>query len=116
SKAAGKLTTGLTGLAVNSTPHISLTALYDRTLKLLARMPADAKYRQSTEAIVKERLAAVNSEPDISRLEKRINCGQIEEVVQQAERELQLARNFLAWKPWEPLIGQAPPNQWKWPL
>lgn len=34
----------------------------------------------------------------------------------QAERELMLSRKMLQWKVWEPLIAQAPPKQWKWPL
>ena len=49
-------------------------------------------------------------------LEKKIGCGQIEEVIVQAENELNLARKMLEWKAWEPLKTQAPPSQWKWPI
>ena len=55
-------------------------------------------------------------EPDVSKLEAKINCGQIEEVILQASRELNLAQNMLVWQPWEPLISEAPRNQWKWPI
>lgn len=48
-------------------------------------------------------------------IEKKINCGQVEELIQQAEKELSLARKIRNWRPWEPLIAQAPPNQWTWP-
>jgi len=34
----------------------------------------------------------------------------------QAEREFHLAKNMLIWKTWEPLIEEAPKNQWKWPV
>ncbi|KAI5617322.1 NADH dehydrogenase [ubiquinone] 1 alpha subcomplex subunit 5 [Silurus asotus] len=55
-------------------------------------------------------------EPDVEKLEKKMNCGQIEEVIAQAEAELVLSRKMAEWKPWEPLIEDAPPNQWKWPV
>ncbi|XP_059167039.1 NADH dehydrogenase [ubiquinone] 1 alpha subcomplex subunit 5-like [Physella acuta] len=111
-----KITTGLTGLAVSKHPHQSLGVLYSQILGVLQKMPSNAGYRKHTEQIINERLSLVKSESDVSKLESKINCGQIEEVIKQAERELSLARKMLLWKPWEPLVGQAPPNQWKWPL
>lgn len=48
-------------------------------------------------------------------IEKHINCGQIEEVIVQAENELLLARKILGWKSWEPLATEAPEIQWDWP-
>ena len=63
-----------------------------------------------------ERAALVKNEPNIQELEKKINCGQIEEVIIQATNELHLTRKILEWKAWEPLENEAPKNQWKWPL
>lgn len=48
-------------------------------------------------------------------IETKINCGQAEELISQAQKELRLCKNFLEWKPWEPLKNQAPKEQWKWP-
>ena len=62
------------------------------------------------------RAGLVKSESNVAELEKKINCGQIEEVVIQAENELNLSRKILEWKAWEPLVEQPPKNQWKWPL
>ncbi|CAH8541119.1 unnamed protein product [Dicrocoelium dendriticum] len=113
---AFKQSTQLTGLAVSKNPHATLTALYNRILKVLSLMPEDSGYRKHTSAIVQSRLQAVSTISDISKLEKTIDCGQIEEVIIQANREYLLARNMLKWKPWEPLIETPPANQWKWPI
>ncbi|XP_071454947.1 NADH dehydrogenase [ubiquinone] 1 alpha subcomplex subunit 5 [Hetaerina americana] len=111
-----KKTTKLTLLPVAKNPHYSLGALYNKTLRVLQKMPETAAYRKYTEQIVEERAQHVQSEPDVAKLEEKINCGQIEEVIIQAENELNLARRMLAWKPWEPLCQEPPANQWKWPI
>lgn len=51
----------------------------------------------------------------VKELENAVNCGQAEELILQAEKELILARRMLGWKAWEPLARQAPATQWQWP-
>ncbi len=119
-------------------PHHTLSVLYGKILRTLQNMPEDAAYRRYTEQIIKERALAVTEvlvlikyvlvhiayitysfsqqEKDITKLEKRINCGQVEELIVQAENELTLSRKMQAWKPWEPLVSEPPANQWKWPI
>ncbi|EUB61609.1 NADH dehydrogenase [ubiquinone] 1 alpha subcomplex subunit [Echinococcus granulosus] len=109
-------TTNLAGLAVAKAPHASLKAAYKRILDIVKMMPETAAYRVHTEKVVSERLALVEKTPNVSDLEKKIDCGQIEEVIVQARNEYELAKNMLKWKPWEPLVQEAPPNQWKWPM
>ncbi|XP_055350576.1 NADH dehydrogenase [ubiquinone] 1 alpha subcomplex subunit 5-like [Paramacrobiotus metropolitanus] len=108
--------TGLTNLPVAKTPHYTLTTLYGKTLRVLDKMPKDSVYRLSAEKIVKERLDAVNKYKDLVQLEQSINAGLVEEVILQAEFELQLARNMLEYKPWEELVNKPPANQWQWPF
>ncbi|CAG9836602.1 unnamed protein product [Diabrotica balteata] len=110
-----KLATGLTGLAVAKNPHHTLGILYSKILRTLQKMPEDAAYRKYTADIINERSKILKSTTDVVSIERQIGCGQIEEVIVQAENELILARKMLNWKPWEPLVKEAPPTQWTWP-
>ncbi|XP_060633737.1 NADH dehydrogenase [ubiquinone] 1 alpha subcomplex subunit 5 [Anolis sagrei] len=111
-----KKTTGLVGLAVSETPHDRLRILYTKILAALDTIPREAAYRKYTEKIVNERFDMVKAEPNVDKLEDKINCGQIEEVILQAESELTLARKMAQWRPWEPLVEEPPADQWKWPI
>ncbi|XP_004631615.1 NADH dehydrogenase [ubiquinone] 1 alpha subcomplex subunit 5 [Octodon degus] len=111
-----KKTTGLMGLAVCETPHERLRILYTKILDVLDQIPKSAAYRKYTEQITNERLAIVKAEPDVKKLEDRLQLGQVEEVILQAESELSLARKMMQWKPWEPLVEEPPANQWKQPI
>lgn len=111
-----KATTGLTGLAVSSNPHHSLRILYGKILRALDRYPETSVYKQETKKLVEHRLTLVTSEPNVAKLEQKLNAGQIEEVIKQAENEAILAKKLLDFKIWEPLVANAPPSQWKWPL
>ncbi|XP_034286993.1 NADH dehydrogenase [ubiquinone] 1 alpha subcomplex subunit 5 [Pantherophis guttatus] len=111
-----KKTTGLVGLAVCNNPHERLKILYTKILGILESMPQDAAYRKYTEKLTNERFDIVKAEPNVQRLENKLNSGQIEEVILQAENELSLAKKMLKYRPWEPLIEEPPENQWKWPV
>ena len=111
-----KATTGLTGLAVSTNPHHSLRILYSKLIRALDKYPDSSVYKQETKKLAEHRLNIVKTEPNIEKLEEKINAGQIEEVIKQAENEIILARKLVDFKVWEPLISNAPPNQWKWPL
>lgn len=108
--------THLTGLLKARNPHFTLTTVYNKILGTVARMPKEAGYRKHTERIINERLAIVAAEKNIEVVEEKLKTGTAEELIVQAENELVLARKMLEWKPWEPLVAQPPPNQWKWPV
>ncbi|GBM30340.1 NADH dehydrogenase [ubiquinone] 1 alpha subcomplex subunit 5 [Araneus ventricosus] len=111
-----KKCTNLTGLAVSKNPHRVLTSYYNKILRALENIPKDSAYRVHTAKLVEERLAIVQTEPDVLKMEEKINGGQAEELILQAEKELTLARKMVSWKPWQPLETEAPPNLWKWPI
>uniref|UniRef100_A0AAZ3QFH1 NADH dehydrogenase [ubiquinone] 1 alpha subcomplex subunit 5 n=1 Tax=Oncorhynchus tshawytscha TaxID=74940 RepID=A0AAZ3QFH1_ONCTS len=81
-----KKTTGLVGLAVSHNPHERLRILYSKILASLQVIPQDAAYRKYTEQLVNDRFDLIKAEPDVEKLEKKINCGQIEEVIHQVQR------------------------------
>lgn len=110
-----KKATGLTGLAVSKHPHHTLGVLYGKILKTIQKIPQDAAYRKYTEEIINERRLALKQNATAEGIENQVGCGQVEELIQQAENELVLARKMVNWKPWEPLLKEAPPNQWTWP-
>uniref|UniRef100_U5EZ24 Putative nadh dehydrogenase n=1 Tax=Corethrella appendiculata TaxID=1370023 RepID=U5EZ24_9DIPT len=110
-----KKATGLTGLVVSKNPHHTLTALYNKILRAVAKMPQEAAYRRYTEKTISDRLKIVATNSDVKSVESKIGSGQVEELILQAENELILARKMLGWKPWESLVTPAPPNQWDWP-
>ncbi|XP_050425229.1 NADH dehydrogenase [ubiquinone] 1 alpha subcomplex subunit 5 [Adelges cooleyi] len=110
-----KKTTGLTGLNVARNPQYTLNVLYGKILRIIRKMPEDASYRNYTEKIVTDRAKIVQESKTVEEIEKKINCGQAEELIVQAENELVLSRKMLAFKPWEPIIARPSLEQWVWP-
>ena len=111
-----KESTRIIGLAVNTNPHFALNVLYTKILKSLETMPDSAYYKQQTKSLVEDRMKMVETIKDAQELETKMNSGQLEEVIKEAELELMLSRKMAEWKPWEPLVGEPPKDQWKWPI
>merc|ERR1712002_1204278 len=97
--------TYMTGLAVAKAPRKDLIDLYKSTLLAISEMPT-SMYTQQVETITKHRLDLTEKVEDVMELEKKINCGQIEEVIIQAQAELSLVEKMKEWRAWEPLEYQ----------
>lgn len=110
-----KRSTYIAGLKVARDPHYTLSGLYSKIFRALENLPEKSAYRKYTEEIICQRMRVLNATEEPGLIESRINCGQVEELIKQAEGELFLARKMLTWKPWEPLLKEPPPNQWTWP-
>ena len=89
-----------------------LIQLYTDTLSALKRLPKEVEYRKAVESITQQRLQIIQNEHDIGSIEKKIDCGQIEELVGQAEDELSLISKMEEWKPWEAFAYPPPSSQW----
>lgn len=112
-RAASGNPTGLTGIYQHPNPRPALISLYNATLQELAEtFPADSVYRQSVENLTKARLAIVESNEVVEKIENQIGCGLIEEVIIQADEELELLRKMATWKVWEPLEEKPLDDQW----
>ncbi|CAN3375230.1 hypothetical protein DIURU_001068 [Diutina rugosa] len=112
-KSASGYPTGLTGLYQHPNPRPALIALYNHTLDFLkTEFPSNSVYRQSVEALTKNRLQIVESEEIRENIESKIGSGLIEEVVVQAHEELTLAKELAKLKVWEEL--EEPPLEDQW--
>lgn len=90
--AAGKVksTTGIVGLEVVPNAREVLIDLYSKTLKEVEAVPADENYRKAVETFTKHRLQVCQEEQDWEQIEKKLGCGQVEELIEEAEDELRL--------------------------
>jgi NADH dehydrogenase (ubiquinone) 1 alpha subcomplex subunit 5 len=83
--AVTKTTTGIVGLPVN----------------VNARQDLIATYKDAVERITKYRLSVAEKHAEESAIEKEINCGQLEELIEQAEDELSVIPVYLGASPLE---------------
>ncbi|TID21044.1 hypothetical protein CANINC_003539 [Pichia inconspicua] len=105
--------TGLTGILQHPNPKPTLVALYKATLnELEEKFPKDSLYRESVENLTRARLSVVESTDVVEKIEQDIGCGLIEEVIIQADEELELLRKLAKWKVWEQLEEEPLPDQW----
>lgn len=100
--AVTKTSTGLAGLKVNPNARQDLINIYRRTLEEVKLLPPEAKnYRNAVEQFTKFRLNVVETNEDEEVIERKINCGQLEELIEQAEDELTVIPVYIEHKLWE---------------
>lgn len=110
-----KTSTGITGLAVHPNPLPELARTYESTLSILSTIPQTSVYRQGTEALTRHKLTIVQTaKGDIRTAESKLNEGQIEESLDIASDELDLARKMAEWKAYATCcyISSSPTDHW----
>ena len=85
-----KQTTGIVGLDVVPNAREVLIGLYSKTLKEIQAVPEDEGYRKAVESFTRHRLKVCQEEEDWENIEKRLGCGQVEELIEEAQDELKL--------------------------
>ncbi|KAL5727177.1 hypothetical protein ACHQM5_000401 [Ranunculus cassubicifolius] len=96
-----KETTGIVGLEVVPNAREVLISLYNKTLKEIQAVPEDEGYRKAVESFTKQRLQVCVEEKDHDVIEKRLGCGQVEELIEEAQDELTLIGKMIEWDPWD---------------
>jgi NADH dehydrogenase (ubiquinone) 1 alpha subcomplex subunit 5 len=92
---AVKETTGIVGLEVVPNAREVLIGLYTRTLKEIEAVPKDEGYRKAVESFTKHRLQICQEEDEWKCIEDRIGCGQVEELIEEAQDELKLINKMI---------------------
>lgn len=100
-----KTTTGIVGLDVQPEAKRILSTIYAKTLQQLEQFPKDSEYRRVVDDLTRERLAHVDGNDSAANIEAAIGAGQIEELIQQAEDELNLIPVLLEERVWETYQG-----------
>lgn len=113
--AAVKKTTGLTGLAVDPKATTNYTNVLLRLKRDILTIPESAAYRVVLEKTVAERLAIVKAATSVEEIETKIGAGQIEELIIQAKKELDIIPVVKKYQVWQDLEVQPPKDQWKYP-
>jgi len=94
-----KKSTGITGLSIHSDPLPELIKTYKQTISVLSTIPRTSVYRQGAEAFSRHKLNMVQAaNGNITVAELRLKEGLIEESLEIASDELELARKMVEWK------------------
>ena len=73
-------------------------------------MPESAAYRQAVEKVCRYRIRVAQENPDDpEKVEELINCGQVEELVVQADDEMEVLQMYLRERWWE-RVGEHEPE------
>lgn len=100
----GKTSTGIVGIAVDHDAVPKMITKYQALLDKIAAsdMPPDAQYRINVEKIARYRIkAAQENLDDPDEVEALCNCGQVEELVIQADNEMIVLDMYLRNRWWE---------------
>jgi len=95
-----KESTGIVGLDVVPNAREALISLYTKTLNEIKAVPENEGYRKAVESFTNHRLRVCQEEEDWEQIEKRIGCGQVEELIEEAQDELKLIGKMIEWDPW----------------
>ncbi|KAL9271953.1 putative NADH dehydrogenase [ubiquinone] 1 alpha subcomplex subunit 5, mitochondrial [Drosera capensis] len=95
-----KESTGIVGLDVVPNAREALISLYKQTLTKIRSVPEDEGYRKAVESFTRHRLSVCEETEDWEDIERKIGCGQVEELIEEAKDELKLMGHLKEWDAW----------------
>ncbi|RZC59830.1 hypothetical protein C5167_007131, partial [Papaver somniferum] len=95
-----KQTTGIVGLESLDVVPNARESLYKKTLNEIKAVTEDKGYRKAVESFTTNRLRVCEEEEDWEQIEKKLACGQVEELIEEAQDELALISKMIEWDPW----------------
>mmetsp|Transcript_16405 Transcript_16405/g.33823 ORF Transcript_16405/g.33823 Transcript_16405/m.33823 type:complete len:166 (+) Transcript_16405:80-577(+) len=101
---AGKTSTGIVGLPADPDAVSKIVTSYQALLDRMTAsdLPENAQYRADLESISNYRIKIATENPDDPEMvEELCQCGQVEELVQQAELEMGVLEMYLKERLWE---------------
>jgi len=97
-----KTTTGLVGLAVDPDSRKHLMMACHQVLRMMQEfIPEGTKYRRDTELVYQYWLNVARHHTDEAEIERIINRGQMEELLEMAKDDISVIPKMAVWKPWE---------------
>uniref|UniRef100_A0A7S1BDH5 Uncharacterized protein n=1 Tax=Corethron hystrix TaxID=216773 RepID=A0A7S1BDH5_9STRA len=97
-----KTSTGLVGLPVDPNGVSNLEEANRAILEKIRAVPETAQYRTNVEQVSRYRLSVIEEHrDDAKKIEEEIDCGQIEEMIEQAKDELSLIDVYVKERVWE---------------
>jgi|SaaInlStandDraft_5_1057022.scaffolds.fasta_scaffold45181_1 NADH dehydrogenase (ubiquinone) 1 alpha subcomplex subunit 5 len=98
-----KISTGVTGVSVVPNARSVLLDIYQQTLIALRthNVPEDSEYSKAVENVTRYRMGIVDAATDAKDVENSIQCGTVEELIEQARSEMDLIAVMAHAKPWE---------------
>ncbi|KAL5070848.1 hypothetical protein RYX36_021735 [Vicia faba] len=85
-----KETTEIVELYVASNMREVLIGFYCKILHEIQKIPKDHGYRKAVERITNQKLIVCREEKDLKKIENRLGCDQIEELIEKANDELKV--------------------------
>lgn len=108
-RAVTKTSTGLVGLRVDVNGRKNLIEVQKKLLAAVQTIPEDAAYRKSVEATANHRLKVATETEDEKAIEDLIAFGQLEELIEQGNDELELIEFYAEHRGWEKVVD----SDWK---
>jgi NADH dehydrogenase (ubiquinone) 1 alpha subcomplex subunit 5 len=107
-----KSTTGLCGLEVQPEGRVILTRLYTDMLAKVGEMEPTAPYRVLMTRVLTHRLEILKTTVDVLDIEAKIEDGQIEELIEDAEEELDMLPGYIESQMWQAPKWHTVPVVW----